>query len=79
MFPRYSKGFTLYELLIAMTIFFLIITMVLKFYMYLVGLKSGLEGRQLLVENSYYMLERLQVQIKNYDIDYEEYFTRRSV
>lgn len=53
--------------------------MVSRFYVYIAGVKRGLEGRQILIENGYYMLERLQVQMKNYSIDYEEYFNRRSV
>lgn len=62
-----------------MTIFFIVITLVMKFYVYLVGMKHELEGRQLLIENSYFMLEKLQVQMKNYTIDYEEYFNRSAV
>jgi len=45
----------------------------------MVQVKRWLEGKQYLIENSYYLLETIQIQMKNYTIDYEEYFNRRSV
>ncbi len=49
----------------------------MKFYVMMIWSKRWLEWRQLLVENSYHLMEKLQVQMKNYTIDYEEYFNRR--
>ncbi len=49
----------------------------MRFYVMMVWSKRWLEWRQLLVENSYHLMEKLQVQMKNYTIDYEEYFNRR--
>jgi len=74
-----KSAFTLLEMLIVMTIFSMVITMVLKFYVYLIGNKTQIEARQTLIENSYYMLEKIQTQMKNYTIDYEEYFDRTAV
>jgi len=74
-----KASFTLIEILITMTIFSLVITMVLKFYVYLIWNKTQIEARQNLIENSYYMLEKIQSQMKNYTIDYEEYFNRMAV
>ncbi len=72
-----KKWFTLYEMIIAMTLFFLVISLVMKFYVLMIWSKRWLEWRQFLVQNSYSIMERLQVQMKNYTIDYEEYFDRR--
>ncbi|MCS6982560.1 MAG: prepilin-type N-terminal cleavage/methylation domain-containing protein [Candidatus Absconditabacterales bacterium] len=75
----YRRGFTLVELLIAMTIFSVVMIVVIEFYLSLVRVKRGLEGKQLLIETSYAMLEKMQTEIKDYTIDYEEYFNRRLV
>jgi len=75
----FRRWFTLVELLIAMTIFSVVMIVVIEFYLSLVRVKRWLEGKQLLIETSYAMLEKMQTEIKDYTIDYEEYFNRRVV
>jgi hypothetical protein len=43
----------------------------------MIALKNDIDARQLLIQNSYYIVERLQVFFRDYTIDYEEYFARR--
>lgn len=71
--------FTLLETLIVLTIFFFVITITLSAYLQIVDLKNGVEARQSLVENTYFIMERLQTTMKNYTIDYEEYYNRKMV
>ncbi len=73
----YHKAFTLIEMLIAMTIFFLMITTVTSIFVYVYKTKWWLEARQNLTKESYFFLEKLQVMIKDYTIDYEEYRNRQ--
>ena len=66
-------------MIIVMTGFFLLLAVVMQMYMSIVKSKHGVQARQDLLQTSYYTLERLNVELKNYQIDYEEYFNRKMV
>lgn len=74
-----KKGFTLMEMLIATLLFFLIVTVVLQIYFRLIKIKTDVDARQILTQNMYYIVERVNVLLKDYAIDYEEYFNRQLV
>lgn len=71
------KGFTLIEMLITITIFFVMITVVTTIFIHIYKTKGSLEARQIVTKESYFFLEKLQVMIKDYTIDYEEYRNRQ--
>lgn len=80
--PKNSKNpraFTLLEMLIVMTGFFILLALLVQIYMRLVMLKHGVDARQTIIQNSYYMLEKINVELKDFTIDYEEYFNRSMV
>jgi hypothetical protein len=66
-------------MLIAMTIFFIMITVVTTIFIYIYKTKGSLEARQTITKESYFFLEKLQVMIKDYTVDYEEYRNRQKV
>ncbi len=74
-----QRGFTLLELLLVIMIFSLLIGVVFTAYSRMIKLKSDVEARQNLIDRSYFLMERLQVMLADYTIDYEEYFNRKIV
>lgn len=78
-FSQARKGFTLLEMLIAMVIFFIMTTVVTTLFVYIYKTKGALEARQTITKESYFFLEKLQVMVKDYTIDYEEYWNRQQV
>ena len=75
----WSRWFTILEMILTITIFFLVMTTVITFYRQIAQTKGEIEARQILTEQSYFILERLQILMKDYTIDYEEYFNRSQV
>lgn len=71
--------FTMVELLVVLVIMSLVFLMILSIYSKMIVTKVDVEAKQSLIQNSYSMLEKLSVVIKDYTIDYEEYFNRRIV
>ena len=55
------------------------ITVVTTLFVYIYKTKWWLEARQTITKESYFFLEKLQVMIKDYTIDYEEYWNRQQV
>ncbi len=74
-----KRWFTLTEVLIVTVIASIILTVAIQLYQTMLQTKINVAARQSLIKNSYYFLERLNQQIKNYTIDYEEYFNRKMV
>lgn len=72
-------GFTVVEMLIVVVMMSLIFTAVINLYFHMTKVKVDIEARQALLQNSYNLLERLNVMMEDYTIDYEEYFNRRVV
>ncbi|NOZ43955.1 MAG: prepilin-type N-terminal cleavage/methylation domain-containing protein [bacterium] len=73
------RGFTLLEMIIVMTGFFLLLTIVIQMYMRLMRSKYDVEARQNILQESYFMLEKFNEEIKDFGIDYEEYYNRSLV
>ncbi len=48
-------------------------------YIKIMQSKYGVEARQTILQNSYYMMEKLNTEIKDFQIDYEEYHNRKLV
>ena len=76
---KMKKTFTLLEVLIVTVIASMVLVIVIQLYQTMIQTKINVAARQALIKNSYYFLERLNQQISNYTIDYEEYFNRAVV
>lgn len=74
-----KKAFTLLEVIVSITIFFVLLVVIIGLYTRMVRLKYNIEARQSLIQNSYDAMEKINVLLKDYTIDYEEYFNRRNV
>ena len=73
------KAFTLLEVIVAITIFFVLLVVIVNLYTKMVRLKYNIQARQSLIQNSYDAMEKINILLKDYTIDYEEYFNRRNV
>lgn len=74
-----KKAFTLVEMIIAVTIFSLILTVVISIYFQMEKLRTDIFAKSILIKNTNNLVEKLNILMKNYTIDYEEYFNRRIV
>lgn len=72
-------GFTLLEMIIAMTSFFVLLTIVLNIYTKMIKLKYTIQAKTNIIQDSYYTIEKINLLLKDYTIDYEEYFNRKNV
>ncbi len=73
------KWFTLVEIIIAMTCACLLFVAVIGIYNRMIKLKYQIQARTNLIQDSYYALEKINLLLKDYTIDYEEYFDRANV
>ena len=74
-----KRAFTLVELLIASVILSIVLTVILQIYFSLLKTRTDIYARSVLVKNTNNVVEKLNIIMKNYTIDYEEYFDRRMV
>lgn len=74
-----KKWFTLLEIILAITWFFLLMTLVINAYLGIITFRYSFQIRSNLIENTYYMFEKINLLLRDYTIDYEEYFNRSSV
>jgi prepilin-type N-terminal cleavage/methylation domain-containing protein len=74
-----KPGFTLLEIIIAMTIFCVLFVVIISLYARMTRLKYNIQARQSLIENSYNAMEKINLLLKDYTIDYEEYFNRQEI
>ena len=72
-------GFTLLEVIVAMTSFFLLLTIVTNIYTRMIRLKYNIQARTNVIQDSYFTIEKINLLLKDYTIDYEEYFNRKNV
>lgn len=72
-----KKAFTIVEMVLALTIFSLIFGAIMTIYTRMINVKREFDARNHLLMTSYTMLEKLNILMKDYTIDYEEYFNRR--
>ncbi len=71
--------FTLLEILISVMGFFVIMTVIFNLYFWIINFRYSFQARSNLLESSYYMFEKINLLLKDYTIDYEEYFNRSRV
>jgi type II secretory pathway component PulJ len=74
-----KKAFTLMEVIVAITIFFVLLVVIVGLYTKMIRLKYNIQARQSLIQNSYDAMEKINLLLKDYTIDYEEYFNRWNV
>lgn len=75
----HKKGFTLLEVIIAVTSFFLLLVVILNIYNRMIKLKYNIQARTNITQDTYYAIEKINLILKDYTIDYEEYFNRKNV
>lgn len=76
---RKISGFTLLEVIIAITSFFLILAAIIGIYGRMIKLKYNIQARTNVTQDAYFVIEKINLLLKDYTIDYEEYFNRKNV
>jgi hypothetical protein len=66
-------------MILTITIFALLVGVVFTVYHRMVNMRINVEARQTLIDRSYFLMEKLQVVMADYTIDYEEYYNRKIV
>jgi len=74
-----KRAFTLLEVLVVSVIVSMILIIVITLYSKMIRIKLDVDSRKTLVHGSYSIMEKLNILMKDYTIDYEEYFNRRIV
>jgi len=74
-----KKWFTLLEIMIATTLFFIIMVSILSAYRGILKFKYIFQAKANILETTYYMMEKVNLILKDYTIDYDEYFNRSRV
>jgi len=74
-----KRGFTLLEVIIAITCFFLLLAAIINIYTKMIRLKYNIQARTNVTQDSYFAIEKINLLLKDYTIDYEEYFNRKNV
>lgn len=74
-----KRAFTILEMIIVTVIVGSIFIIVISLYSKMFTSKLDAEAKQMLIHGSYNVLEKLNVMMKDYTIDYDEYFNRRVV
>lgn len=74
-----KKGFTLLEIMISIIWFSLLMVVILGMYKEFIHIKYNAQARSNLIERSYFAFEKINLLLKDYTIDYEEYFNRQKV
>ena len=72
-----KKAFTLVEMLVVVIVLWLVFTIVIDSYFKLIKTKTDIYIRTVLAKNTNDLVEKLNLTMKNYTIDYEEYFNRK--
>jgi len=74
-----SKAFTLVEIMIVTVILWLVLSVIFSIYFQMQKMKTDIFAKSMLIKNTNALVEKLNIIMKNYTIDYEEYFNRRVV
>ncbi len=74
-----KKWFTLLEVIIAVTSFFLLLTVIISIYTKMIKIKYNIQARTNITQDAYFVVEKVNLLLKDYTIDYEEYFNRKNV
>jgi type II secretory pathway pseudopilin PulG len=79
MFGMRKTSFTLVEMLFVILIISILMPIIFSSYNRIQQAKFELDLRQKLYQQSYEILERMNILLQDYTIDYEEYFNRQMV
>lgn len=74
-----KKAFTLVEMIIVATILWFVMTIIVSIYFKMVDIKTDIYAKTHLIKNTNNLVEKINIMMKNYTIDYEEYFNRQIV
>ncbi|MBP6910145.1 type II secretion system protein [Patescibacteria group bacterium] len=72
-----KKAFTIAEMVLALVVFGILFSAVMTIYVRMINVKREFDARNYLLSTTYTMLEKMNILLKDYTIDYEEYFNRR--
>ena len=72
-------GFTLLEVIIAITSFFVLLVAIINIYTKMMKLKYNIQARTNITQDAYFVVEKINLLLKDYTIDYEEYFNRKNI
>lgn len=72
-----KKAFTIAELVLALVVFGILFSAIMTIYVRMIHVKREFDARNYLLSTTYTMLEKINILLKDYTIDYEEYFNRR--
>lgn len=72
-----KRSFTIAEMVMALAVFGIIFAAVMTIYTRMINVKREFDARSYLLTSTYTMLEKINILLKDYTIDYEEYFNRR--
>jgi len=73
------QAFTLLEMILVIVGFFILIGVIVQMYERMSYMRNVADARQTLIKDSYYMLEKFNIILQDYNIDYEEYYNRSMV
>lgn len=76
---KYVKAFTLLEILVSSSILWFIFIIIISLYSEMNKINIDIYARTTLVKNTNSLIEKINIIMKNYTIDYEEYFNRKMV
>ena len=76
---RKYHGFTLIELVLAITIIGLLLPSIFALYGFIIRSNKEIVARQTAIQQWYEFFERLNIWMDDYTVDYEEYFNRQMV
>ncbi len=79
MYKKKKWGFTLLEVIIAVTSFFLLLVIIMNMYNKMMKIKHNIQARTNITQDAYFVGEKINLLLKDYTIDYEEYFNRKNV
>lgn len=71
-----KKWFTMLELVLALVTFAIVFIVLFTLFLRMIRMKTEVEARQTLIKNTYDTVEKINVMLQDYTIDYEEYFNR---
>lgn len=74
---HFKKTFTLVETLVVSVIIGVVLTTCITLYFKMIDVRVEVQAKQSLMQNTNALMERLNILIKDYTIDYEEYFNRK--
>lgn len=66
-------------MLLAITWFLIIMVVVIWAYIKIIDVRDNIDAKQNLIQESYFTLEKLNILLRDFTIDYEEYFNRSMV